>query len=785
MPAEHRAELCVGDEIALQTLPTVMDDHPQGQDAPKKMVGFVAAREDALRCEYVEIGQAPSRKRHCRFMVTTPHQFSAAKRLERFLADEARSAASRAGSTKQNDWARREDRALQKAMEQVGHPADDDAHSDDMWQDIAAHIKIQRKGIDCRARWEHWKRLNRINELRAGKQREERHNRMDYDMRKGEPIVFGKIYQLLSVRFDKFLRADAAVADEDDRALGCSLADRSDRSRMCWFRFAPGFATRHEGDVVRAGDTVIVESVDNDGMFVHCAGDANESEKDDEAVDYGTFENLREVNASQSPTRLRVVQVASHVDCADPNLVRGGSFVQVYQRHSNQYLCCDQMGTIPQMHKATHWSSTRANLTWQLDKPSIDLSGANSVTDPTMVFNLKFAMTGDILCETDSNKCSLEKHDEIVAHKPCAQWQVVPFDATEALEYHKTSFRLQNVETKRYLVQDGDGGDLCTKTLQDLDNIIERHLLVFKSVPASWLQEFLDVVDAMSRIRDFKHAIDMASNMREQHGPVAKAADNMGMTRETLHLAEFKRTKLWANQLNDVAGDSETIKIVDNKDDLQKAMKKYVHPGAVADVISTHLRQAGRGRPGDSCAGPVLVTLRKFLWTIIKTANCNAVPENLSASELLERDGLINQQLQEMLSDFGCANTLIDLLDSIFQAVPAHATDESPAIETEQFERAHGPELLQTVRYCFKMLQMMSRGSRRNTRNFVDDIESLLHGHSDRASKTPAQRVLCLYLHPKVKSDQGFYCTLWNYKHQVSFKYVCVSHAFCSAHKQC
>lgn len=760
--------LCIGDEIALQTLPTEMDY------GDLCMAGFVAARQHGLKCDYTEVGQAPSQKRHCHFIITTPHQFTEANRLDRYLASDAHRAAVRPQAEVEN-WTQREDRALEEMMEKLGMPMiDADADADDMWQAVGQAIQSNRTPHELKTHWERRRHEKLIEELEVEKQKEEKRNVMKYEMSKGDPVQFGKVYQLLSLQFYQFVRTDAAIADEDDRALVCSLADQSHRSRMCWFRFKPGFDCRHEGDAIRAGDTVVVESVHNVGMFLHCEGGKDE-EIDDESVDYGELESLREVNASQRPTRLTVVQVASHMERVVPNSVRGGSFVQIQQRSSNRYVCCDHGQTRPRMQPERNLSlaSARANRIWQVDKPTNNMSGGNVVIQPEMVFNLKFAVSGEVLC-ANMSKCALEEHNEKVAHQQCAQWQAVPFDPdTDHFEYNRTSFILKNVETKRFLAQDGD--ELSTIALDELDTV-ERHLLVFKPVPGEWLHEFLGVLNDMSKIWKFKHDLDTAREERENHGPIAIAADMLGITRERLHMAEFKRCTHWAKMLNEAAQlvGMEELEIKNNKDDLQETIKDFVHPGAFATVISKHLRQAGRGRSLDTCAGPVLVTLQNFLWNITtsETGVSIAAATNLSASQLLERDGLVNRQLQQMLCDFGCVPTLIGLLDSIFRTVPAQATsDGSHAIESDAFEQAHGPELVQTVRYCYRMLQMLVRANGEHTRDLVVDVEHLLQGKSKLMPDSSTQHVLRPYLTPQARG--GFYSNSVNHTHQVSLK--CVS----------
>lgn len=824
--ADARVTLCIGDRIGLQTLPICVEHSRYVRSAdgsPQRMVGFVAApaQEGTLKCEYVEPGQAPSRKHHCWFEITTPHQSFATQRREKYLAT---TGAVHGVATSLNDggehnesresvgamgWSDGEDRVLRPRLEQlereglIGDHSNDtsNVHSEKLWEDIADHIvKLKRAGPELHARWMHWKHIRRMHELEQQQSSEERHNAIDYRVRRGEPIVFGKIYQLLNVRFDQFLRVDEAIADEDDTSLKCSLVDRSDRSRMCWFRFKPGFATRHEGDEVRSGDTVVVESVGQEEMFIHCAGALDDFEEDDEAIDYGTFDDTREVNTSQRATPLKIVRVAPYDDCMESSRVQAGSIVKLCHRNSKRCLGWDQLGKAPCMHtrSSNDTSASSAKVAWQLERPGGDLSGANAAAEPTMVFNLKFPMTGQILCEAehanstagDDRFCSLESYTDSVANHPRAQWRLTPFDRdSDGFKYNKTTFWLQNVGTDKVLTSIADtDNNVCTVTLDGIRNV-EQDLFVFESFESAWLKEFLNVEGAISSIRNFKYAIDEAHNAREEDTPIAavtRAADDLGITRERLHLAEFSECERWTAALNDkiAALKQKRLKPISgsNKDELQAELKQYVKPCLLADVLSTHLRQAGRRRPLDKSAGPVLVTLRRFLVGIRQTTRGEDDPslvEN-THSQLLAGDGLLNRQLQEMLNDFDTVDTLIEVLDSVLRAfaplkdVGGTKSDHGfRLIEAEQFAETHGTELVETIRYCYRMLKLLLTGSSaRNTRRLAGTMNGLFQGDLTRADDAN-QCILYPFLTPRSEPrDMLHPADIFNYRHQIAFKYA-------------
>ena len=80
------------------------------------------------------------------------------------------------------------------------------------------------------------------------------------------------------------------------------------------------------------GDTVIFESIKVPGMFMRSNTDT---------VKPGLS---RELNIATAPTRFKIVPVAKHRDTVDTNFIRGGHFLQLYQRQTQRYLYRDRNG---------------------------------------------------------------------------------------------------------------------------------------------------------------------------------------------------------------------------------------------------------------------------------------------------------------------------------------------------------------------------------------------------------------------------------------------------------
>ena len=102
---------------------------------------------------------------------------------------------------------------------------------------------------------------SRIEALKLAAARERQHNEAEFSQRSGQLAVFGNIYQVHIPVSDKFVQAEKHIAVEDDTCLQTRQVDHDERSKLPWFRLMPGFATRNEGDHIKMGDTVILESI--------------------------------------------------------------------------------------------------------------------------------------------------------------------------------------------------------------------------------------------------------------------------------------------------------------------------------------------------------------------------------------------------------------------------------------------------------------------------------------------------------------------------------------------
>lgn len=90
---------------------------------------------------------------------------------------------------------------------------------------------------------------------------------------RGKPALFGGVFQL-EHSAGEYLDLKKQIALEDPAALQASLAPPDKRTKHTWFRIIPGFRTRKEGELIRYGDTVMIQSMKKSSqLFLHVGKD--------------------------------------------------------------------------------------------------------------------------------------------------------------------------------------------------------------------------------------------------------------------------------------------------------------------------------------------------------------------------------------------------------------------------------------------------------------------------------------------------------------------------------
>lgn len=109
--------------------------------------------------------------------------------------------------------------------------------------------------------------------LKRDADKEKLGNRTVRRSRRGKPALFGGVYQFQHSAGD-YLELKKQIAVEDPAALRAGLAHPDNRSKHSWFRIIPGFRTRKEGELIRFGDTVMIQSTKKSSqLFLHVGRD--------------------------------------------------------------------------------------------------------------------------------------------------------------------------------------------------------------------------------------------------------------------------------------------------------------------------------------------------------------------------------------------------------------------------------------------------------------------------------------------------------------------------------
>ena len=341
-------------------------------------------------------------------------------------------------------------------------------------------------------------------------------NASEYALSTGINATFGGVYQLLSTSADQFLEIQKTTSEEDSTALRAALADRATRSKMAWFRIQPGFRTRNEGEKVRMGDTVVLESVKMQSMYLHCNMQADMTRE------------VAEVNFFDQATRFKVVPISKFSEVQQVKRSQGvcaGSFVEIYHRQSSGYVyrnhmtnrgCLLKVDAVADAADAVPIPKLQADLLWQLNLPNMTWNGEPVMHDRSysQCFSLRDAISGYFLFDDGSGEIVFREEDS----DPGALWVLIPFemegDDSELLEVERSQFWFQNTSTGRQLCElsdnagaDGKPADLTQLTSRDPLMVAEADLFVLREVPADFENSFFELMQGLSVLRAFHEDI--------------------------------------------------------------------------------------------------------------------------------------------------------------------------------------------------------------------------------------------------------------------------------------
>jgi hypothetical protein len=409
-----------------------------------------------------------------------------------------------------------------------------------------------------------------------------------------------------------------------------------------------------------------LESIKTSGSYLHCS------------LEDAVPSQSREVNVASFLTRFKVVPVATRLDVLT-DCIRGGDFMQLYQRQSRGYLHQDHDGevriAVPEKTSAKSGEDSsqvndlvtaRADMTWQIELPMMIWSGAalqHSKGDRHKYYSIKETMSGMFLVQDSDGSLRMIEND----HEEGAHWEFVSSDDSPAFQYELTSFYIQNRKTHRVLHRaeksvpednGASGADELTQlwpvTSLHKANVRHDDLFVCRRLPDDLLGNFRDTQQTVLQLHRFHRQVRELIE--------AKAArQSSGESTEQL--------KAW-----DVAN--------------------------IEDLTVSHLQVGTKYDPD----APTIGRLSKVLVDI--SIDSNTTP--------LTRDGIIQPHVQDMLFEFRIVPLLLDVVDSVLELVP----------KEEIADETYGPSLLIFVKFCYRVLRQLTKQN--------SAVSRLLYGHLDR-----------------------------------------------------
>jgi hypothetical protein len=144
-------------------------------------------------------------------------------------------------------------------------------------------------------------------------------NESEYAIAQGRrAATFGAVFQLLNDASGELLQIHTTVAEEDPTALSARLDGV--RSKASWMRIQPGFRTRLEGEPVRMGDSVLLQSVKMPSMYLHtemCRGGGARRHRGQLPLDTATrFKIVPIAKFAERPARAAGRQSVAAISCS-------------------------------------------------------------------------------------------------------------------------------------------------------------------------------------------------------------------------------------------------------------------------------------------------------------------------------------------------------------------------------------------------------------------------------------------------------------------------------------
>jgi hypothetical protein len=169
-------------------------------------------------------------------------------------------------------------------------------------------------------------------------------NTQEQGRQTGKPLIFGDTIQLRHLFTNMFVRADTSgTASLEYSGLAVRLADESDRA--CLFRIMPRFKVRAIGDEVHSGDQILLVSERAPGQFLGLSDSTFAPRPGVPALEARLYRDLHEVCVTAVATTWHVQRFSGRqpqeIQAARQLFVRGGDFVQLFDKEKDGYLAAD------------------------------------------------------------------------------------------------------------------------------------------------------------------------------------------------------------------------------------------------------------------------------------------------------------------------------------------------------------------------------------------------------------------------------------------------------------
>lgn len=337
--------------------------------------------------------------------------------------------------------------------------------------------------------------------------------------------VFGGTFQLHQAISDKCMQAHQSAAESDPTTLRCSMCDRTRRSKALWFSIRPGFRTRAEGEVIRMGDTVIIETLKMPGMYLHAdLENASTVKKAHRQI---------EVNLSDKPTRFQIVPIAKSIDkhLKDrQGAICGGHFVEIFMKQSMCYLQRSADTGEVRLSRTSNNNmlgddnsvptvDARADVLWQIIIPQMPWSGSaikHSTQEPRVLI-FKDAVSGLYLSADESQGGAGLKFVDTDDDR-AARWFLVPFEETDCFLSETTQFWMVNAASGYRLCQRSSSKENHHSedalVLKSPSDVSEADLFVFRGLPEDWVKDFISTTQQIDLLRRFRMAVMGAADAK-------------------------------------------------------------------------------------------------------------------------------------------------------------------------------------------------------------------------------------------------------------------------------